>query len=302
MRLSKIVMAIAIVMLVSSCHRAEETRQITQDVELESAKGNVSEAGPAASPVSSDTTAEPAPGQEQLEPRQSPPVVDWDKKIIKTANINVEVEDFKAFDVSLHNSVKRFGAYVAGEQQNQQEGRLENVVTIKVPAGTFEDLINSLPTRGVKVNQKQIATNDVTAEVVDTKARTDAKRQVREQYMELLRKAKSMKDIMEVQREINGIQEDIEAGTQRAKYLTTEAAYSTINLTYYQLLTTAPTDQDAVSFAMRMKEAFLRGASMLSGLLVFILSLWPFFLVAALAWISYKRVSANRVKVESKQD
>lgn len=96
---------------------------------------------------------------------------DWDKKIIKTADINLEVKDYKTFNNFIHNNARRFGAFISAEQQNQSDIKIENTVSIKVPVGQFDDLMNSLSTDDVKVIEKRIATEDVTGEVIDTKAR-----------------------------------------------------------------------------------------------------------------------------------
>ena len=45
--------------------------------------------------------------------KQSPikpaPTVDWDKKIIKTATLKLEVKNFKAYNETVHKTVKQFG-------------------------------------------------------------------------------------------------------------------------------------------------------------------------------------------------
>src|SRR4051812_35669085 len=45
--------------------------------------------------------------------------IDWDKKMIKTANVRAEVTDFKTFNTAVHSNLKRFGAWIASEQQTE---------------------------------------------------------------------------------------------------------------------------------------------------------------------------------------
>ena len=49
-----------------------------------------------------------------------------------------------------------------------------------------------------KINEKQITSEDVSAEYVDSRSRLEAKKQVRFRYLELLKGAKNMSDITEV--------------------------------------------------------------------------------------------------------
>src|ERR1017187_7203732 len=49
-------------------------------------------------------------------PGQNP---DWDKKIIKTAELKLEVKDFKTCSNIVHIDSKHYGAYIASEDQNE---------------------------------------------------------------------------------------------------------------------------------------------------------------------------------------
>src|SRR5687767_4215264 len=59
--------------------------------------------------------------------------VDWDKKIIRNASLTVEAKSHKAFNDLVHEQVKRSGGYVAEEEQNKSDYKIENIATIKVP-------------------------------------------------------------------------------------------------------------------------------------------------------------------------
>lgn len=234
-------------------------------------------------PVTADTASSPIDAPNQVLNAGSPaPITDWDKKIIKTADVSVEVKDFGQYDKHIHSLTKKYGAYIAGEQQSKNDIRMENIVTIKVPVEQFEALVNSFPGEDAKVLQKRITTEDVTDQLVDTKARIEAKKQVRDRYLELLKQAKSMKDILEVQREINSIQEELEAASGRVQYLSHQSAYSTINLTYFEYLDGSSGSEH--SFITKIKAAFKEGSSIITGFLLMIISFWPLVVVALVIW------------------
>jgi len=214
---------------------------------------------------------------------------DWDKKIIKTARITLELKDYKAFNTGIHDKLKRYGAYISGEQQTESDTRIENILTIKVPVALFEDLMNNINGDGIKVLEKSISTEDVTGEVIDTKSRIEAKKQVRDRYMELLKQAKSMKDILAVQEEINNIQEGLEAASGRVAYLSHSAAYSTINLTYYQYLNGNSADSAEPGFLSKVKEAFATGGTIITNIVLFLISIWPLALTGILLLVYIKK-------------
>ena len=214
---------------------------------------------------------------------------DWDKKIIKTAHVTLELKDYNAYNNAIHARLKAYGAYVAQEQQNQTDEQITNDISIKVPVDKFDDLMNSLSGDGIKVLEKNISTEDVTGEVVDTKARMEAKKQVRDRYLDLLKQAHSMKDILEVQAEINSIQEDIESAAGRVDYLVHASAYSTINLKYFQYVNGVTAKDTEPTFFSELSEAFKDGSSVISNLLLFIISIWPLIIAGGLLMLYLKR-------------
>ena len=119
---------------------------------------------------------------------------DWDSKIIKTATLKVEIKDFKKYNSYVHNAVRQYGAYVAQEEQTLSDEKSETSITIKVPVAQFEPMMNALPADDGKVMEKKISTDDVTGEVVDTKSRLEAKKQLRLKYLDFLKKSKNMEE------------------------------------------------------------------------------------------------------------
>ena len=219
---------------------------------------------------------------------------DWDKKIVKTADLQLQLDDYKKFNTNIHSYLKRFGAYIVQEKQQETDYRIENSVTVKVPVNQFDDLINSFSGDGIKVIEKNISTEDVTGEVIDTKARLQAKLAVREKYLQLLKQAKTMDDILRIQDEINEIQENIEAANGRIDYLQHTAAYSTVNVNYYQYINGSSFGDEEPGFFTKVSKAFSTGTIALSDLFVFLITIWPFTLGVIVFWIYIKKFKLKK--------
>lgn len=215
------------------------------------------------------------------------PSGDWDKKIVKHAQLSLEVNNYQQYSTRLHSLLKQYGAYIAQEEQHQLSYRLENEVAIRVPAVQFEQLLQGLSADSTTLWEKKITTEDVTGEIVDIKARMEARKQVREQYLSLLKQAKSMKDILDIQNEINGIQEEIEAAAGRMAYLQHDVAYSTIRLTYYQQLAST---RDEPGLLQQLRDAFAAGTTGMVTLLLLLVQVWPLWLAGATGiWLWRRR-------------
>ncbi|MEP7142811.1 MAG: DUF4349 domain-containing protein [Ferruginibacter sp.] len=216
--------------------------------------------------------------------------IDWDKKIIKTATVLLEVKDFKKSNEAIHNTIRQFGGYIAQEEQNLTDEKSETILSIKVPVEQFETMMNELAAGDTKVLERKITSQDVTGEVIDTRSRLEAKKQVRLKYLDFLKGSKNMEDVLKVQGEINGIQEEIEAAAGRVEYLSHQSAFSTINLSVYQPAPGFIPVDISPSFLTRVSNAFKAGADWIADLLVAFISVWPLLMITAGGIIVFKRL------------
>jgi hypothetical protein len=234
--------------------------------------------------------------------QQAPPVIDFDKQIIKTASIETECEDYALFNRKLHALVKQYGGWIAGENENQQNNAMNNSLSIKVPVAQFEDLVNGMGGIGGKIVSKSITTQDVTGEVVDAEGRMKVKKVMRDKYVAMLESAKKMPDVLAVQEKIDDMHEEIEMNGTRAQALKRQAAYSTINIHYYQPLAIVPGEDTTPGIGRRILTAATTGAAWLGDVLIGIVSIWPMMLVGLLLFYFIRRKIAQSVAVKTKEE
>lgn len=275
-------------LLFAACNRASEkhndmpTLDIAQDDAQSPAKSAQKNEGDKAKSVHPRKSINEEPA------RMNP---DWDKKIIKTAYLKLEVQNFKSYNNIVHNAVKQYGGYVASEEQNQSEDKIETILSVKVPVDQFESIMNDLPSGAFKVVEKKITSEDVSTDMVDTKSRLAAKEQMRLKYLDFLKESKNMEDVLKVQNEINNIQEQIESASARLNYLSHQSAYSTVNITFYQPLAGYVPADDNPGFLARMIKAFESGFLFVGEIFIGIISVWPLLLLIIVAWMFWKRRS-----------
>ena len=283
-------MAMLMAVLLISCNKNKDSASV-ENIQMQDLQVDKTEEENVHTAIGSITgqTSSKDTGTLNLQAGQPIQKIDWDKKIIKTANLTLELKNYSAFNSALHINLKRYGAYIASEQQNETGYKIENIITIKVPVTEFDNLIDALPTAESKILEKRITSEDVTGEVVDTKGRIEAKKQIRDRYYDLLKQAKNMKEILEVQTEINALQESIEAGSGRVQFLSQQAAYSTINLTYFQVINPAVQPDTTPNFFMKFLQAFNNGTSIITGFILLVVTFWPVFLAGAIGWFIVKK-------------
>lgn len=284
--------AIAALLMLSanSCNdhkNNEEKAVIVNDIEL----AEIPVQDTAGYPVKAET----AEHQNRKDPSQIlKPNADWDKKLIKTSTLNIEVENYRKYNDDIHQLVKKWEAYISTEQENSSEYKIENTVTIKIPVQYFDEAVQQLSTGGGKLLVKQVNSQDVTSEYFDTKARMEAKKRIRMRYLDMLQKAKNMEEILQVEREINALQEQIEAGEGRVNYLNHSAAYSTIQLTFFQVLDVRAVDPESPGYGKRILLAMSNGLKWVGELIILLVTLWPVWIGLALAIWVIKRITGMR--------
>jgi hypothetical protein len=124
----------------------------------------------------------------------------------------------------------------------------------------------------------------------------EAKKKVRLRYLDMLKQAKNMQEILQVEKEVNDIQEQIEAGEGRVNYLSHAAAYSTIQLTFFQVLNAGAVVNDNPGFGKRILLAFSDGLHWIGELMIIFVTLWPMWLAIAIGiFVVRKVITAARV-------
>jgi len=273
--------AMLLAVLAIACNRADMERQA-----LQTAPADKQEHLERADTVAGPGNASGVPGKDQTQPAGNP---DWDRKIVKTASLNVEVKNFKDYTARLHGKVRAAGGYIAQEEQSESPYKIENAVTIKIPVDRFDETVMELSSDSDKLVNKKISSEDVTMQLIDTKSRLEAKKQVRERYMEMLKQSHSKEDVIGMQREVDNIQEEIEGAAGRIAYLGHAAAYSTINVSFYQILDVSIKEEGQPGFLHKISDAFKEGWNWVSSLMIGLVGLWPLLLAGLLGLMWWRK-------------
>lgn len=106
-------------------------------------------------------------------------------------------------------------------------------ITIRIPARQFFATVEKLKALG-QVIDKQITAKDVTDEYLDLQLRLKNAEALRERLSAILAEAKTVKDTLEVERELNRVREEIERIKGQLAKLDQQIAYSTIEVVFSQ--------------------------------------------------------------------
>lgn len=175
-------------------------------------------------------------GDEETQPVSSPKqaAVPANRKIIRHAQLRIRVNDFKASGQAIERAVSQAGGQISYSNETKTNNSIENEVKIRVPAPRLDALVASILNESIFTDTKTITSEGVTRQYIDVEARIRSKKAVEETYVNLLKQARTVADVLKVEEQLGHIREEREVQEAELRQLKDEVALSTLNLTYYQ--------------------------------------------------------------------
>jgi len=157
-----------------------------------------------------------------------------ERKIIRDANVTLEVENVeKAYETVLEY-LKSFGGYKADDSmQTYNENSTKINATFKVPSGKLDDFLAELKKEG-KVISLNTTSDDITDKYYDAKIRLDNFEKELENYREILKNTKTVEEHLQVTQYINDVTYRIEQIKGSLKLWDSLVDYSTVVLSLYE--------------------------------------------------------------------
>jgi len=225
-----------------------------------------------------------------------------ERKIVKTAHLNLEVDNYKDTAFKINSLVQEMQGYLANENTyiyDQQRKLLAGNMSIRIPVERFTEALSRIEKMG-NANNRSVNSQDVTEEYVDVESRLKAMRLKEERLLVILNKSGKLGDILAVENELARTRADIEVLEGRLRYLNNRTDLSTININIKESLT--PVEQINTTGLQGViagaKEAFIKSTNSIiigaGNLVVFIGGYIPFIIIIliglSLVWIFWRKV------------
>lgn len=219
----------------------------------------------------------------------APPQTGSDKpvKLIKRGNMTLEVEDIATAKRQVDQLLARHNGYYENEQLDHADGRSTAALDIRIPTARFDSLLMQLDAGIGTLLNRQISAQDVGEEYVDIQMRLENNLAYLAQYNQILKQAKTIKEILEVQEIIRQIEEEIESRKGRLQYLDNQVGYATLSVTLVE--PSSGTLNSHPGWGSRLVQAFRSGFEGFLQAVVGVVYLWPFWLLLALGWVFWRR-------------
>jgi hypothetical protein len=221
------------------------------------------------------------------------------KKIIKDGSISIKTKDITSSKKNIDEIVKKFNSYYDTEELHNNDAGTYFNLKLRIPTDNFEKLIKAIENGKDEIIRKSIHSRDVTEEFVDIEARLSNKRDYLKRYKDLLLKASTVKDIIDVEENIRKLQEEIESKEGRLKYLNDQIDYSTFEIELFQEKEYIYKPKQTDNFFERIKNALGEGSTALVLFILWGISLWPFLIILFSIYLIWRRIIRHRKNKKS---
>ncbi len=230
-----------------------------------------------------------------------------EEKLVYTASVTLESEDFEAASDALHQKIASLGGIIVSENaynlNKKGYGSRSMDMTVRIPQENYETFLAGLSDicNVAAVNRY---VENLTERYYDNENRLKSYRIQEERLFAMLEKAESVTEMLEIESRLCDVQYQIEALTNTQRTIDNDVRYSTFNLTLTEVKKF--TTPEPETFGDKFKEAV--GGSVESfgvfseNLLFFFIYVLPYLLcVAVVIVIVLVIVKVSKKKKEKKQ-
>ena len=196
-----------------------------------------------------------------------------ERQLIKEGSINFETHDIAETRQHIESLVQKYGAYISQEDEHATSFRIYQNMTVRIPKTHFDVF--------------------VTEEFIDSTARLAVKKETEQGYLRLLNQAKTIKDILDIQNELQDIRSDIESIEGRLRYLKNSVNFSTLHISMYQQIEAA---SETGSVFMPIWDAIKGGVQAFAAVCIALLYGWVFIALGIAAIIIILRLRKRHRK------
>ena len=158
------------------------------------------------------------------------------RKVIRTANIGIVVADVPTSVKAIRSIAASIsGAYVSHTEIGGNEPYRISSITLRVPAERFDETVERIRAHGREVVAEDVTGRDVTAAFTDIESRLRNAQATEQQLLEIMATSRTVKDTLEVQREVAQVREQIETFQGQLNVLADQAALSTVTVNLHPI-------------------------------------------------------------------
>lgn len=239
----------------------------------------------------------------------------YERKIITSGSISLEVTDFDNKMDSIADLAERNGGYVESSYvdnivsydiDSKGEKLKTGNMTLRLPAAKFSSTMEEIKTMGEVINQNSNSV-DISDQYYDTATRIDNLKVQENRLRELLTMANNVDEVLKIENELNRVRTEIDLMTTNIRRWDKQVSLSTLYVNLREVKTGKLESVNVPSVWNKAYNGFVGAInSIIRGvekLFIFIVSAVPYMIIlavlTAIGYIVYKKKIKNNKKSDS---
>ena len=225
-----------------------------------------------------------------------------DQKLIRTLYLDAETEDMDPLLQSINQQITELGGYIEAQEisnnglYDRSNYRFASL-TIRIPAEKLDQFVSHVS--GISnITSNRETTEDVTLQYVAVESRIKALQTEETRLLELLAKAETMNDLLQIESRLTDVRYELEQVTSQLRVMDNKVSYGTIHLTLTQV--EEYTQPEPETFWERVGNGFVESVQglgdLLLGLLYFLIVALPYLVIPAAILVVLLIISKRRKK------
>ena len=239
-------------------------------------------------------------GEKLLEP---------ERKIIKSSQLSLETAKFNDVINSLEDMVKSYGGYIAsssidaeGINNNYQCLRFASY-KINVPSDKLDDFLDE-SSKLATVRNKSTSAEDITAQYYDNESRLKSLQIQEERYLEILKTATEVKDIIEIENALTDVRYEIENLTTCLNKISNLVDMATVNINIQEVSQETVAQSVPTTLGEKISSSFVNSLKKIKefsiNTVIFIIAAIPYLIIISILLVLslgiYKAIKNKKSK------
>jgi hypothetical protein len=150
------------------------------------------------------------------------------RKVITNSSFSLHVKNVDSAVENIREKTAEMGGFIVNTNIRRDEGASSAVVEIRIPSDQLVEFSEYLKTLAVKVVYENITGKDITDRYVDYEEKLRSLESVKARFEEIMEKAQTVDEIMNVQNRIMNVQSQIDSVKGQLDYMEKSVAMSKV--------------------------------------------------------------------------
>ena len=162
--------------------------------------------------------------------REVAPSESADRLVIQDTSLSLQVNDVEERIKEIDSKTKELGGFLINSNLSKPNGVGSGTISVRIPEAKRSEALDLFKKMAVKVVSENVSGTDVTDQYTDLQAQLEVLQKTKVKFEEILDKAYTVNDLMNVQQQLISLQQQIDSVKGQQKYFEQSAKLSKITI------------------------------------------------------------------------